>query len=94
MTVTPLAPETLYHRCDPDKFAFETTDEMENLTAFIGQPRAVDAIQFAVDIRHDGYNVFALGEPGTRKVRPDPRAPAPACIRGSRASGYLLRLQF
>ncbi|WP_373499857.1 Lon protease family protein [Desulfococcus sp.] len=67
MTVTPLAPEKLYHRCDPDQFAFETTDEMENLTAFIGQPRAVDAIQFAVDIRHDGYNVFALGEPGTGK---------------------------
>lgn len=67
MTVTPLPPEKLYHRCDPDQFAFETTEEMENLSSFVGQPRAVDAIEFAMDIRHDGYNVFALGAPGTGK---------------------------
>ena len=67
MTVKPLAPEKLYHRCDPEQLSFETTDETENLTEFIGQPRAVDAIHFGVDIRHDGYNVFALGDPGTGK---------------------------
>ncbi|AOY58581.1 Lon protease family protein [Desulfococcus multivorans] len=68
MSIEPVALEKLYHRCDPEQFAFKTTDELENLSEFIGQSRAVDAIHFGVDIRHDGYNVFALGDPATGKL--------------------------
>jgi lon-related putative ATP-dependent protease len=67
MNVEPLKPEKLYHRCDPDQFSFQTTDDLENLADFIGQPRAVAAIQFGVEMDHDGYNVFAMGQPGTGK---------------------------
>jgi len=67
MNIEPLKPEKLYHRCDPDGFSFNTTEDLENLTDFIGQPRAVAALQFGVDIDHDGYNVFAMGQPGTGK---------------------------
>ena len=67
MTEKALTPDKLYHRCDHEQFSFETTDEIKNLTEFIGQPRAVEAVLFGVDIRHDGYNVFALGDPGTGK---------------------------
>jgi lon-related putative ATP-dependent protease len=67
MTIKPLLPEKLYHRCDPEKFSFDTTEELENTSSFIGQPRAVEAIEFGVDIAHDGYNVYALGDPGTGK---------------------------
>ena len=67
MDLEPLKPEKLYHRCDPEGFSFKTTEDLENLTDFIGQPRAVAALQFGVDIDHDGYNVFAMGQPGTGK---------------------------
>ena len=31
----------------------------------VGQPRAVESVRFAVGMQHDGYNLFALGPPGT-----------------------------
>ncbi len=66
-TVTPLEPEQLYTQCDPDQFSFETTADLEDLTATIGQERAIEAIQFAVGIQQPGYNLFALGPNGTGK---------------------------
>lgn len=66
-TNTPLSAEQLYTRCDPDQFSFETTAELEELDAVIGQERAIDAIQFGVGIRQPGYNLFALGPNGTGK---------------------------
>ena len=61
----PLAPEMLCQHCDPAQFAFETTAELEELAEIVGQARAVDAIQFGVGIRHDGYNIFVLGHAGS-----------------------------
>ncbi|MDD5179775.1 MAG: AAA family ATPase [Gallionellaceae bacterium] len=61
----PLAPESLYQHCDPALLAFATTAELEDLAKVIGQARAVDAIQFGVGIRHDGYNIFVLGHAGS-----------------------------
>jgi len=67
MDVKTLQPEELYHRCDPASLGFETTDEVEELTTIIGQPRAEASLQFGIGIQREGYNVFALGEPGTGK---------------------------
>jgi len=55
----------LYRRCDPGQFSFTTTAELEAATEIVGQARAVDAVQFAIDIRQPGYNLFVLGEPGS-----------------------------
>jgi lon-related putative ATP-dependent protease len=65
--VKPLEATALYQRCDPTQFTFETTADLENLTDLIGQPRAVEAVRFGIGIRHDGFNLFALGPEGTGK---------------------------
>lgn len=67
MTIKKLMPQDLYHYCNPDQFSFETTNDVKDLVEFIGQPRAVDALQFGTDIEREGYNIFALGEYGIGK---------------------------
>ena len=67
--VTPLLPDELYRRCDPKKLGFKTTDDLERLDEPIGQERAVAAIQFAMGIRHHGYNLFVIGPTGMGKHR-------------------------
>ncbi len=63
----PLEAERLYKRYDPTELRFETTAELEDLAEILGQSRAVDAMQFGMGIDQDGYNIFALGPPGTGK---------------------------
>lgn len=62
-----LSPELLCGYCDPSCFQFETTDELEELTEFIGQARAAEAVRFGIGIRRDGYNLYVLGPPGAGK---------------------------
>ncbi|NTV02817.1 MAG: AAA family ATPase [Chlorobiaceae bacterium] len=62
-----LAPGKLFNRCDPGQFGFETTAELDGTTEIAGQSRALDAIKFGMGIRHDGFNLFALGPSGTGK---------------------------
>jgi hypothetical protein len=57
----------LYHHTDPERFEFETTDDLEELDQVIGQPRAIAAMNFGVGMRSQGYNIFALGSTGTGK---------------------------
>ena len=67
MAITPLKSDALYTRCLPEEFDFRTTAELDDLTEFIGQPRAVEAVSFGIGIRHKGYNIFALGPTGIGK---------------------------
>jgi len=60
-----LAPEQLFKRCDPGQWPFETSGEMEALPEVLGQARAVEAIQFAIGIRCEGYNLFVMGPQGS-----------------------------
>jgi predicted ATP-dependent protease len=62
-----LSPEQLRRRCDPASLPFTTTAEVAPLEATIGQPRALGAISFGLDIDGDGYNLFAVGPSGTGK---------------------------
>ena len=64
----PLPPERLYTVCDPQNFSFATTAELKPLDEFVGQPRAVSAVQFAIGMERDGYNLFAFGPEGTGKA--------------------------
>ncbi len=63
----PLEAERLYKRYDATELRFETTAELEDLAEILGQSRAVDAMQFGMGIDQEGYNIFALGPPGTGK---------------------------
>ena len=57
----------LYKWCDPESLPFETTEELEELDGGLGQPRAIEAVRFGIGIERPGYNIFALGPPGTGK---------------------------
>jgi predicted ATP-dependent protease len=56
--------QSLYSACDPVSFKFETTAEIADGAEIIGQPRAVEAVAFGVELPGDGYNIFALGPEG------------------------------
>lgn len=43
----------LYHRCDPGSFSFETTADLKDDIEFIGQPSALEALGFGVDIERE-----------------------------------------
>jgi lon-related putative ATP-dependent protease len=59
-----LAPAQLRRRCDAAKFPFATTAECPPLTEPLGQGRAVEAIHFGMGMRHEGFNLFAMGAEG------------------------------
>jgi lon-related putative ATP-dependent protease len=63
----PLPAALLYRSCDPAELSFEQVGDLPDLLEPIGQDRAVEAVQFAVAMRHKGYNVYALGASGTGK---------------------------
>ncbi|MDD3826258.1 MAG: ATP-binding protein [Anaerolineae bacterium] len=62
-----LTAEELYQETTFENLSFETTSDLEDLDTVLGQPRAVDAMQFGVGIAARGYNIFALGPAGTGK---------------------------
>lgn len=65
---TSLNPEDLSNPCDPKRFRFKTTSEVPPLTRIVGQNRALDAIDFGLNMRSLGFNIYALGESGTGKT--------------------------
>ncbi|RIK44069.1 MAG: ATP-dependent protease [Chloroflexi bacterium] len=66
-SLQPLPPEALYTRCTLSHMDFETTAELGNDIEFIGQDRAIAAIELGITIDRQGYNIFALGPSGTGK---------------------------
>ncbi len=63
--MNPLSPDQLFRPCDSAQFGFETTAEVTDAVDIIDQARAIGAVQFGIDIKRPGYNVFVLGEPGS-----------------------------
>jgi len=63
----PLDHEKLSNRCDPGKLPFASTEELDGKITISGQERAWQAIRFGVGMKHDGFNLFALGPSGTGK---------------------------
>lgn len=57
----------LYHACDTSLFSFKTTKDLEPLEQLIGQENALKSVDFATNIRQDGYNLFAMGPSGSGK---------------------------
>ena len=44
---------------------FDTTDDLTPREQVVGQSRALEAARLAVALDRDGYNLYALGEPGS-----------------------------
>ena len=67
MTITKLSPNQLYTKCDPQKFNFQSTAELEERLSALGQDRALAAVEIGINIQSKGYNLFCLGPEGTGK---------------------------
>ena len=65
MPIAPLDPSKLFTPSGADELGFDTTDALESLEGFPGQERAIEAIEFGIGIRHEGYNLFAVGSAGS-----------------------------
>lgn len=62
--MTTLTPEQLRRQSDPTALGFASTAELAPLPVALGQERAEEAIAFGLAMKHPGYHVFVLGEPG------------------------------
>jgi lon-related putative ATP-dependent protease len=62
-----LTPSELRSPCDPSRFTFRDTSQLTPLEEVIGQERAVQAIEFGLNMRSPGYNIFVTGAEGTGK---------------------------
>lgn len=51
-----------------DQMRFTSTAELEQLPGIIGQERATRAVEFGLQIRARGYNIFALGPAGAGRT--------------------------
>jgi lon-related putative ATP-dependent protease len=68
MSVKPLSISKLRRACAPRSLKFKTTDDLPLVDDIIGQPRAVRAIDFGLDVRGPGFNVFLMGPGGTGRM--------------------------
>jgi Lon-like LonC helical domain len=60
--------ENLTWRCDLSFLPFTCTAEMTPLEDFIGQDRAIRAIEFGLGVSKPGFNIFVTGLTGTGKT--------------------------
>ena len=60
--------EKLVWQCDPSIFKFKCTKDLAPLREFIGQDRAMKAIEFGLNMANDGYNIYVAGLTGTGKT--------------------------
>ncbi|MFC1944890.1 Lon protease family protein, partial [Chloroflexota bacterium] len=54
--------------CDPESLGFESTEGLKAAEIIIGQRRALQALQFGLEIDNSGFNIYAAGLPGTGKM--------------------------
>ena len=65
MPASPLEPERLCCPTDPATLPFETTNDLVDLDRALGQDRAVEALDFGVGLKRDGYNMYVAGPPAS-----------------------------
>lgn len=62
-----VSPDRLRKVCDPESLPFNNTEELKPLVGVVGQDRAVHALDFSLDIKANGFNLYAAGPVGTGK---------------------------
>lgn len=67
MTSKKLGQEELYHSYDLSQLDFETTASLPSLEEPLGQQRALEAIEFGIDMQNNSFNLFVHGESGLGK---------------------------
>lgn len=57
--------EKLNECCTMESYDFKTTKDIDGIKDIIGQRRAKEALNFGLDIRKKGFNIFVAGQWGT-----------------------------
>ncbi len=55
-------------RCTTTEFSCKSSDELTPLEGVVGQPRALKALQFGLEIPDKGFNIYVAGIPGTGRT--------------------------
>src|SRR5512139_3737118 len=63
-----LRPEQLRRRLDPGRLRFESTADVEPLVGTVGQPRALDALEYGLAVETQGFNLFVSGPAGSGRL--------------------------
>ena len=63
-----LRPEQLRRRLDPRKLSFSSTADVEPLVGTVGQPRALDALEYGLAVATPGFNLFVSGAAGSGRL--------------------------
>jgi len=63
-----LAPDELYCPIDLQALDIQSTDQLTPIDGIVGQPRAVTALRFGLEIHDSGFNLYAAGPPGIGKM--------------------------
>ncbi len=63
-----LSSEQARKACDPASLGFQTTAELQPLEGIVGQKRAIEALQFGLDIPDRGFNIYVAGASGTGRT--------------------------
>jgi lon-related putative ATP-dependent protease len=66
---TNLAADALRRTFDATGFSFVTTEDLPPVDGILGQPRAVEALQFGLEIRDPTFHIYVAGEPGTGRTK-------------------------
>lgn len=65
-----LSAKDLKDICNPNQFKFETTKEINDSDSnnlVYGQERGIKALEFGLDVKISGYNLYLEGTTGVRK---------------------------
>jgi lon-related putative ATP-dependent protease len=63
-----LRPNQLRRTLDPARLAFASTADVQPLVGTIGQPRALDALEYGLEVGTRGHNVFVAGLSGSGRL--------------------------
>ncbi len=63
-----LKAEQLKKYCDPENFNFKSTKEIKETNTVIGQERGIHSLEFGVNIKTEGYNIYVEGPNGIGKT--------------------------
>ncbi len=65
--IQPVPVNELRRVCQPLAIDPEPGEKPPATSTYLGQERAIEAIRFGIQIKHDGYNVFVLGPLGSAR---------------------------
>jgi lon-related putative ATP-dependent protease len=66
--LSPLPVAALRWHCAEDQFAFETTAELPDEGAPLGQERATEALRFGARVAGTSHHMYAMGDPATDRL--------------------------